>query len=398
MLPSKLEGITPLHGTETDHTAVWQFEQSLKTAWGVYPHLSDETKCIFIRQNLGAIPRDEIQFYSDTNDSEELFKILHKAFGDHRSWGQMLQHFIGISQLSNESIQVFSHRVMKAWQAILRAQSQRCSQVVTDTLLVDVFVNGLSDCFLKKVLKEDLFLSPGTTIYKLREKALRWESAALMVKDHSTGDSEVSLQPEEIDSSIDQFEVTLLSLCSKLDAFVSNISAQTSFQPTKRKRRRKRRRHCKKAETNAMSTDYLPSLPHDISEKPPIAPNVSVAHSMSAYMVSQLANNSTINKPSDMNSDVVQPHMNDDLILHTDCVSEKKKETILVKNSEVWALHGEKGQTMTFLKERSGCEINVLKAAGDRSKGLRSVELEGTQPSIEKVKMLIQEECGITVF
>ena len=60
VIPAKLEGITPLYGTETDCTAVWNFEQSLKAAWGVYPSLSNLTKCNYILDNLGKIACDEI--------------------------------------------------------------------------------------------------------------------------------------------------------------------------------------------------------------------------------------------------------------------------------------------------------------------------------------------------
>ena len=41
LLPNPLEGVAPLHGTETDPSAVWEFEQRLRAVWGAYPALSD---------------------------------------------------------------------------------------------------------------------------------------------------------------------------------------------------------------------------------------------------------------------------------------------------------------------------------------------------------------------
>ena len=336
LLPSKLEGITPLHGTETDYTAVWHFEQSLKAAWGGYPHFSAEAKCIFILDNLRSSALDEIRFYPETNDPEELFKILHRAFGDRRTWGQMLQQFTCLCQLPNEPLRMFSHRVMNSWQAILRAQMQRGTEVVTNHLLIDVFINGLHNSIIKKVLRDDLFNNPTLSIHDIREKALRWESISV-VKDPSCGDVEVFHEPRAKDYSNDQLEESLVKMCTKLDCVVSNIIAQATCQTSKRKRRRRRRRRSKKIEINTMSTDYIPSLPQDISQKPPITPRVTVASSMSAHVVPVNDNNIPIYRPSEMNSEIVQPHIDDHLFVHTHTHTHTHKQASIL-NSPIFLL------------------------------------------------------------
>ena len=133
-------------------------------------------------EKLGTIPLDEIKCHPDTNDPENLFKILHRAFGDCRTWCVMLQQFTSMHQFRNETVRIFSHRLFNAWQAIERAQTQRGCQIVTSHLLTDVFVTGLLDSMLKKILRQDLFENPNITIYDLREKAIRWD-AIVPVKD-----------------------------------------------------------------------------------------------------------------------------------------------------------------------------------------------------------------------
>lgn len=397
LLPSKLEGITPLQGTEIDHTAVWQFEESLKAAWGCYPYFSDEIKCNFIRQNLGNIPLGELRFHSVINDPEKIFKVLHHAFGDKRTWGQMLQYFIGISQLPNEPVRVFSHRLMYEWQAIERAQLQRECKIVTNSLLIDIFVTGLNDSVLKKFLREDIYDDPNISIYKLREKAIRWEEVQLVVKEPTNEDSGVSLCTEVTDHTNQQIEESLAHMCIKLDAIVNNIIAQASSFPKRRRRKKKRRTAKDKMPFENQVHQTVTSHTSECS----LAQDSKVAHSMSAHVGSLDSYPIPSNLPTDnkfVHCDEINEISSIESLLQTDCVTEKSKETIFVNNCDVWALHGEKGKTMTFLKENSGCKINISKAEGDRSKGLRNVEIVGTKASIEKAKLLIKDTCGVEVI
>jgi len=226
LVPERIKG-TELHGLEQGPSAVWEFEESLRGAWSCYPGLSDAVKCQHIFDHLGDLPRQELRCYSAqiTSEPDTIFKVLHQAFGDRRSWRELIGDFTGIQQCPSETVMGYSHRVNRAWQSIQRAQQQRNCVVVTDHLLKDMFVSGLLDPLVQSLLREDLFLRPELSFSNIREKAMRLE---------------VPVCPELPSQSM-----AVIDQCARVVQKIEAISA--NFPTMKRKRRRRRRQRRRKS-------------------------------------------------------------------------------------------------------------------------------------------------------
>ena len=220
IVPERIEG-TKLRGLEQGPSAVWEFEESLRGAWSCYPGLSDAVKCQHIFDHLGDLPRQELRCYSAqiTSEPDAIFKVLHQAFGDRRSWRELIGDLTGIQQCPSESVMRYSHRVNRAWQSIQRAQQQRNCVVVTDHLLKDMFVSGLLDPLVQSLLRENLLLGPDSSFASLREKAIRLEVPVC--------------------AELPSQSTTVLDLCVQVVQKLEAISAD--FPVIKRKRRRRRR-------------------------------------------------------------------------------------------------------------------------------------------------------------
>ena len=223
ILPDRLEGVKLL-GTEQEPSAVLDFEQRLRQAWSGCPGLSDASKCQHIFDHLGDFPRQELDCHPAQAlvDPDSVFKVLHSAFGDRRTWCEILHHLTGLSQLPGETVRLFSHRLIVAWGAVQHAQVQRQCQIVNEVLLLEVFICGILDPLLQSLLREDLFTRPETSFSTLRERAIRMEVPVC---------SELPAQ-----------STAVLDMCVQIIQRIEAVSADMQVRKQKPKRRRRRRR------------------------------------------------------------------------------------------------------------------------------------------------------------
>lgn len=138
-------------------------------------HLSSAEKALFIYDHLEGEAREEIKYRSqeEREDPDQILDILQELYGCTRSYVSLQEEFFSRRQQEGETLQEFSHVLM----CLMNRVVKKAPHILLnkDVLLRDQFVEHVSDCSLRRELKQFVRGHPAATLINVRSEAIRWE-------------------------------------------------------------------------------------------------------------------------------------------------------------------------------------------------------------------------------
>lgn len=131
-------------------------------AFYIYDHLEGEA-----REEIKYRPRGERE------DPDKVLEILQELYGCADSYISLQERFFSRKQQEGESLQEFSHALLQLMEQVTKNAPH--DLLNTPTLLRDQFVENVSDCSLRRELKQLVRRDPTLTLLKVRAEAIRWE-------------------------------------------------------------------------------------------------------------------------------------------------------------------------------------------------------------------------------
>ena len=159
-------------------TAVCHFEEDLRRVWGCHPHLSKEAKVDMIWTHIQPIHRSELLCHppEQQSDPDEVLEILHHVFGDKRSVRDMFRELCQIQQREGEDLLMYSHRLMNVNRAYDQVCMKKKCNVLSRRELLELFVTGITNTVVKRMLFLEVRRDPNLSFLELRELAFIWEA------------------------------------------------------------------------------------------------------------------------------------------------------------------------------------------------------------------------------
>lgn len=142
-------------------------------------HLSSAEKALFIYDHLEGEAREEIKYRSqeEREDPQRILGILQELYGCTRSYVSLQEDFYSRKQHEGETLQEFSHALMCLMEKVVKKAPN--GLLNKDVLLRDQFVEHVSDCSLRRELKQFVRAHPTATLIDVRSEAIRWEQEGM---------------------------------------------------------------------------------------------------------------------------------------------------------------------------------------------------------------------------
>lgn len=138
-------------------------------------HLAPVDQAFFLVDHLEGEARDEIKYRSDAErgDPEIIIKILQELYGCCQSYVALQEAFFSREQQEGESLHEFSLALMRLLGLVKRVAP--VGMLNFEVLLRDQFIEYVSDCSLRRELKQLVRRQPTVTLLDGRGEAIRWE-------------------------------------------------------------------------------------------------------------------------------------------------------------------------------------------------------------------------------
>lgn len=155
---------------------VEEFLQAIERAWRAQHIDQPEERCEFLISHLGEEVKTELACHPQTTRTspEALARVLRATYGERRSVSQLTGELYRVSQHPGEPIRSYSHRMQRAFQAVVDRQKALSATPVDEIVLRDRFVENLHDRVLRRHLLEKLNDMPENSFLTLRDTAIRW--------------------------------------------------------------------------------------------------------------------------------------------------------------------------------------------------------------------------------
>ena len=142
-------------------------------------HLSSAEKALFIYDHLEGEAREEIKYRSqeERENPERILSILQELYGCTRSYVSLQEDFYSRKQQEGETLQEFSHALLSLIEKVVKKAPD--GLLNKDVLLRDQFVEHVSDCSLRRELKQFVRAHPTATLIAVRTEAIRWEQEGM---------------------------------------------------------------------------------------------------------------------------------------------------------------------------------------------------------------------------
>lgn len=141
--------------------------------------LSSAEQALFMYDHLEGEAREEIKYRSQREREEPatILAILQELYGCSRSYVSLQEDFFSRKQQEGETLQEFSHALMCLIDRVVRKAPS--GLLNKDVLLRDQFVEYVSDCSLRRELKQFVRAHPAATLIEVRSEAIRWEQEGM---------------------------------------------------------------------------------------------------------------------------------------------------------------------------------------------------------------------------
>lgn len=142
-------------------------------------HLSPADQALFIYDHLEGEARAEIKYRSPAEraDPDRILLILKELYGCTKSYVSLQEDFFSRKQQDGETLQEFSHALMCLMERVV--QKSPPNSFNSEVLLRDQFVEHVSDCSLRRELKQFVRGHPTATLIDVRTEAIRWEQEGM---------------------------------------------------------------------------------------------------------------------------------------------------------------------------------------------------------------------------
>jgi hypothetical protein len=133
---------------------------------------SEVEKVDYLISHLDGPAKEEIQYRtpSSKHNLRQVLDILHKTFGEKSTASELTAEFYGTKQEHRQSLQEFSHVLMRKLDKIGQVNHSFISE--PEQTLRNQFAENVVDKWLRRELKKSLRLKPSITFNELREKAV----------------------------------------------------------------------------------------------------------------------------------------------------------------------------------------------------------------------------------
>ena len=159
--------------------------------------LEDERAVDYILNNLEGRALMEVEYLPKDQraTTDQIFKILKRAFGEIASTSQLEDLYLARRQKPGENIMDFSYALMDLQQRLLRVNETYVKD--KDVSLRDKFADRVREVDLRRYLKDKIQNNPTMTFAKVRELATNWVAEEPSKSDSLVQDVvEVSSNPD----------------------------------------------------------------------------------------------------------------------------------------------------------------------------------------------------------
>ena len=138
-------------------------------------HLSRGDQALFIFDHLEGEAREEIKYRprEERENPDKILDILKELYGCFKSYISLQEDFFSRKQQDSETLQEFSHALMCLMDRIVTRAPNNLPN--SNVLLRDQFVEHVSDCALRRELKQFVRGHPTASLLDVRSEAIRWE-------------------------------------------------------------------------------------------------------------------------------------------------------------------------------------------------------------------------------
>ena len=256
MEPTEVRGMQPslsrFSGDPADGPAE-DFVAEVDRVLAAYP-MTPEMAAHFIIRRLKGAARTEVMLHNweETNTPQKVTSILTRVFGDKRRLTTLLSTFFSRSQQPTESILDYSHAVRSLEVSIKRKDRDALS----DNIIRDKFVDGLSCVVLRKEMRHFVGRHPHTTFLEARDEAILLFRELEEEAEQRHYQQITSEETLELETELLLLREEALTLAETLETLESSQIEIAEESQGKRKRKRRRRRSKKHVHDDSqVSTD-----------------------------------------------------------------------------------------------------------------------------------------------
>lgn len=142
-------------------------------------HLSPTEQALFIFDHLEGEAREEIRYrpVEEREDPDKILAILQELYDCTKSYVCLQEEFFSRKQFEGETLQEFSHGLLCLMDKVVKKAPTPVLN--KEVLLRDQFVEHVSDCALRRALKQYVRSRPTATLIEVRTEAIAWEQEGM---------------------------------------------------------------------------------------------------------------------------------------------------------------------------------------------------------------------------
>ncbi|XP_059143569.1 uncharacterized protein LOC131930930 [Physella acuta] len=208
------------HGYEVE-----RFIDEVQSLWRARRDVSVEERKDLLWQYLGEAVREELSCRGDDlqRDPEASIRLLREVYGEKRSVSQLMAQLQMVVQGQHESVRAYSHRLHRAFKALVARQGTLQVPQTNAEFLRDQFMEKLSQSSVRRQLQELVFRDPKIPFLAIRDAAIRWSGdedpgtePAYVAALHARPKEEPTLPRSKLEDRVDKLAEQLSALLTQL--------------------------------------------------------------------------------------------------------------------------------------------------------------------------------------
>lgn len=167
----KQRKVEKFSGRKDEGQTVYEFMDDISRVLKTRP-TSDEEKVDYLISHLDGPAKEEIRYRapSSKKNPQQVLNILRETFGEKSTASELTADFYSTKQEEGQSLQDFSHVLMKKLDKIGQVNHHFISE--PEQTLRNQFAENVLDKWLRRELKKSLRSRPSLTFNELREEAV----------------------------------------------------------------------------------------------------------------------------------------------------------------------------------------------------------------------------------